>query len=83
MVGWFLSVLLYGILILFIIPLFFYYLLIYFSIRSTDLFFVSQCILHRLLASFKLTAAQKMNTKDFSGYVPGINKTKYSCISFT
>ena len=45
--------------------LYFYYLLIYFSIRSTDLFFVSECILHRLLASFKLTAAPKNEYKRF------------------
>ena len=45
---------LYGILIL-IISFIFQYFLICFSIRSTDLLFVSECILHRLLlASYLL-----------------------------
>ena len=42
------------ILILLIFPIIFYYLLIYFSIHSTDLLFVSECMLHWLLASLLL-----------------------------
>ena len=46
MVGLFLTVLLYEILILFLISSFLYFFLIYFSIGSTDLLFVSECMLH-------------------------------------
>ena len=36
------------------VKIIFYYFLIYFTIRSTDLLFVSECMLHGLLATVAL-----------------------------